>query len=208
MDVLEAIHSRRSTRQFSDEQVSSESVDTLIRAAMAAPSANNERPWRFVIVRDKETLTQLAKATPWASPLDRAPVGIVLFADTSALKMNADLWMLDCALAAQNLMLAAQSQGLGTVWLAAWPYDEYVRAIQTVLGAPDHAVPVAMLAVGIPFRDGHSDRSLRASLGLQRAIRPAVGADGRVAHQLLAGECPQPRGPRPAYIPRSRGGAL
>ena len=119
---------------------------------MAAPSANNERPWRFVIVRDKETLTQLAHATKWAAPLDRAPVGIVLFADTSALKMNADLWMLDCALAAQNLMLAAQSQGLGTVWLAAWPYDEYVRAIKTVLGAPDHAVPVAMLAVGVPSK--------------------------------------------------------
>lgn len=150
MEVLEAIHARRSTRKFTDEQVSPDKIDTLIRAAMAAPSARNERPWRFVVVRVKETLSELALATPYASPLKHAPVGIVVFADTSSLKADPGLWMVDCALAAQNLMLAAQSQGLGTVWLAAWPYAEFVRTIREILGAPDHAVPVAMLAVGVP----------------------------------------------------------
>jgi nitroreductase len=150
MDVLDAVHTRRSTRNFTDEPVSAEKIDMLIRAAMAAPSANNERPWRFVIVRNRDTLTQLAQATPFAAPIGRAPLGIVLFADTSVRKLNTDLSMLDCALAGQNLMLAAHSEGLGTVWLAAWPYAEYMSSIKATLEAPDKAVPVAMFAVGVP----------------------------------------------------------
>lgn len=73
-----------------------------------------------------------------------------MFADTAGLKLHADLSMLDCALAAENMMLAAHSEGLGSVWLCSWPYVEYVEAIGTILGAPDTAVAVAMFAVGVP----------------------------------------------------------
>jgi nitroreductase len=150
IDILEAIHTRRSTRDFTDAQVSADKIDTLVRAAMAAPSAHNERPWRFVIVRDPDTLAALSHSTPWAAPIGRAPLGIVLFADTSALKSHSGLPMLDCALAGENMMLAALSEGLGTVWLAAWPFAEYVSSIKAILGAPDEAVAVAMFAVGVP----------------------------------------------------------
>ena len=150
MDILEAIHTRRSTRMFTDGPVSPEQIDTLIRAAMAAPSAHNERPWRFVVVRDPDMLSQLSEATRWSAPIGRAPVGIVVFADTSANKSGADLWMLDCALAAQNLMLTAHAEGLGTGWLAAWPYPDFVTSVREILDAPPEAVPVAMFAVGVP----------------------------------------------------------
>jgi nitroreductase len=152
IDILEAIHTRRSTRNFTDEPVSAEKIDTLVHAAMAAPSAHNERPWRFVIVRDPDNLTELSQSTPWAAPIGRAPLGVVLFADTSVRKLNTDLSMLDCALAAQNMMLAAHSEGLGTVWLCAWPYLEYVESIRAILEAPNKAIPVAMFAVGVPAK--------------------------------------------------------
>jgi nitroreductase len=150
MDILEAIHTRRSIRTFTGEPVSEAQIETLIRAAMAAPSANNERPWRFVVVRDGETLARLAQATPFAAPIGRAPAGVVIFADTSVRKSDSDIEMLDGALAGENLMLAAHAIGLGTVWLAAWPFAGFVSTIQGILGAPSHAVPVAMFAVGVP----------------------------------------------------------
>lgn len=150
MDIMDAIHTRRSTRTFTDEPVSAETTEILLRAAMAAPSANNERPWRFVVVRDRDTLALLSKTTPYAAPIGRSPMGIVLFSDTSVRQANTDISMLDCALAGENLMLAAHAQGLGTVWLAVWPFAEFVATIRTIIGAPDHAVPVAMFAVGVP----------------------------------------------------------
>lgn len=150
METMDAIHTRRSTRTFTNEPVSPETVETLLRAAMAAPSANNERPWRFVVVRDRETLALLATATPWAAPIGRAPLGIVVFSDTSVRKANTDISMLDCALAGENLMLAAHAQGLGTVWLAVWPFAEPTDTVRAALDAPDDAVPVAMFAVGVP----------------------------------------------------------
>lgn len=153
MDIMDAIHTRRSTRNFTDEPVSDLSVETMLRAAMAAPSANNERPWRFVVVRDHDTLARLAAATPFAGPIGRAPLGIILFADTAVRKANSDIEMLDCALAGQNLMLAAHALGLGTVWLAVWPFAEFIATIRTALGAPGEAVPVAMFAVGVPEKE-------------------------------------------------------
>jgi nitroreductase len=159
MDALETIRTRRSIRSYTAEPVPPEKVDTLLRAAMAAPSANNQRPWRFVIVRDRATLARLAEATPWATPLRQAPVGIVVFADTSANLFNADLAIVDCGLAAQNLMLAARAEGLGTVWLAAWPYPAHMKHISAILKSPAHAVPVAMFAVGVPENEpGPVDR--------------------------------------------------
>jgi nitroreductase len=150
MDALETIHTRRSVRSFTKASVSSEQVTILLQAAMDAPSANDQRPWRFVVVRDRATLDRLAKATPWATPLSHAPLGIIVFADTSAGLFNKELAIVDCGLAAQNLMLAARAEGLGTVWLAAWPYAAHMEHISTIVKSPAHAVPVAMFAVGVP----------------------------------------------------------
>jgi nitroreductase len=154
METLEAIHTRRSVRTFTDEQVSDDKVEVLLRAAMAAPSANNRQPWRFVVVRDRDTLTRLSEATTYAGPLGRASVGIVIVADTTILNLANDIWVIDCALAGENLMLAACSEGLGSVWLASWPYQEYVAAIGEILGLPESAVAVGMFAIGVPASPG------------------------------------------------------
>jgi nitroreductase len=76
----------------------------------------------------------------------------VVFADTSVRASHTDIEMLDAALAGENLMLAAHALGLGTVWLAAWPYEEFMSTIREILGAPEDAVPVAMFAVGVPAK--------------------------------------------------------
>ena len=81
---MEAIFKRRSIRKYKDEPVSDELIDKLLRAAMAAPSAGNEQPWHFVVVKDKETLKRLSKLSPYASMLKDAPIGIVVCGDLKA----------------------------------------------------------------------------------------------------------------------------
>lgn len=66
--ALEAILSRRSIRRYTDEPVPEEAVTELLRAAMAAPSARNQRPWHFVVVRDPQVREALAAAQPNAAP--------------------------------------------------------------------------------------------------------------------------------------------
>lgn len=149
MDALEAIMTRRSIRQFTDELVTAEEIGTLLRAAMAAPSASNERPWRFVVVRERETLDRLAKATLFSKPLASASLGIVVCVDKREAKY-AGFPIIDCAAAIENLLLAAHSMGLGGVWIGVHPVPPFIHAVRRIIGAPRHIAPHSLLALGRP----------------------------------------------------------
>jgi nitroreductase len=152
MDTLEAIRTRRSIRQFTAEPVTDEEIELLLRAAMAAPSASNERPWRFVVVRQREALDRLAKATLYAKPLQRATLGIVVCADKREAKY-AGFPIIDCAAAIENLLLAAHSLGLGGVWIGVHPVAPFVYAVRRAIGAPRHVLPHSLLAIGRPAEE-------------------------------------------------------
>lgn len=147
MDCLEAISTRRSVRAFSDVGVTETEVEVLLRAAMAAPSAGNQQCWRFVVVRDAETRARLAESTPYGKPMGRAPLGIVVLADTTAESFPGN-WGNDCAAAAENLLLAAHATGLGACWLGVYPGDERERAVAEIIGASDGLRPFCMIAIG------------------------------------------------------------
>jgi nitroreductase len=147
MDVLDGIMTRRSIRKYTDEPVGDEIVEQLLRAAMAAPSAGNQRPWRFVVVRDRAVLTRLADASPYASMLPTAPLAIVVCADPSVEK-HPGFWVQDCSAATQNILLAAHALGLGAVWLGFYPVQERVRAASEVLGLPKGVVVMSIVPLG------------------------------------------------------------
>jgi nitroreductase len=153
MDTLEAIRTRRSIRQFAETPVTDEQLETLLRAAMAAPSAGNQQVWRFVVVRDAETRVKLAAATPYGSPMGRATLGIVVLGDTSAETFPGN-WATDCAAATENLLLAAHAIGLGAVWLGVHPGDEREANVAAIIGSPAHIRPFCMIAVGVPAKPG------------------------------------------------------
>ncbi len=153
MDTLEAIHSRRSIRQYAETPVTDEQLETLLRAAMAAPSAGNQQSWRFIVVRDAETRAKLAVATPYGAPMGRAPLGIVVCGDASAEKFP-DNWANDCAAAVENLLIAAQAIGLGAVWLGVHPGEAREEAVAAIVGTPPHIRPFCMVAVGVPAAPG------------------------------------------------------
>jgi nitroreductase len=153
MDALTAIGTRRSIRQYTDEPVSAEHIEALMRAAMAAPSAGNQQPWRFVVVSDPELRARLAVATQYSSPVGRAPLGIVVLADTRENK-HPGYWVQDCSAAVENLLLAAHALGLGGVWIGVHPHEEREANVRAIVEAPEGFAALCMIAVGHPASPG------------------------------------------------------
>lgn len=153
MELFEAIHTRRSIRQFTDAPVTNEQVEKVLRAAMAAPSAGNQQSWRFIVVRDAATRTRLAEATPYSSPAGRAQLVIVVLGDTRENK-HPGYWVQDCSAATENLLLAAHGIGLGAVWMAVHPVEERVSNVADIVGPPEGVVPMCMIAIGGPAAPG------------------------------------------------------
>lgn len=149
MDAMEAMLTRRSIRKFTDEPVTDADIDAVLRAAMAAPSAFNQQRWRFIVVREPARLAHLSKATPYAGSLAGAAVGIVVCGDTTD-ERTPGYWVVECAAATENALLAANALGLGAVWLGVAMYDERIGNVREILALPDHISPLAMIAIGHP----------------------------------------------------------
>jgi nitroreductase len=116
MDTLTAIRTRRSIRAYTAEPVSEEMIETLLAAAMQAPSAGNQQPWHFVIIQQRALLDALDEAMPYGKMLHQAALAVVVCAE-AALDVRGGYWVQDCSAATQNLLLAAHASGLGAVWL-------------------------------------------------------------------------------------------
>ena len=150
MDVLEAILTRRSIRKFTDDSVSDEDIMLLLRAAMAAPSARNTQPWRFIVVRDQAQRDAIASFNKFAQMAPKAPVSIVVCADPPQGDDVPEYWPQDCAAAIQNLMLAARAKGIGTVWTGVYPRPDRVKGAREVFQLPDHVIPIGIVVLGYP----------------------------------------------------------
>jgi nitroreductase len=147
MDVTKAILSRRSIRKYTNEPVSDEDIEALLTAAMHAPSAVNEQPWHFVIIKDRETLGAVSTISPTAPMAKYAPVAIAVCADTNREKFPG-LWALDCSAAAENILLAATDRSLGAVWTAVYPFEERVKGIRELLNLPANVIPLCIIPLG------------------------------------------------------------
>jgi nitroreductase len=160
-ETIEAIMTRRSVRRYEDRPVSDEAVETLLRAAMAAPSAGNEQPWHFVVLRDRRTMLRITEVHPYSKMLDHAPVCIAVLADLSLMHqlVPKDTWVQDTSAATQNLLLAAHAIGLGAVWLGVHPRGDTKRGVKEILGLPDGVECLSLVAVGHPAESpGPADR--------------------------------------------------
>lgn len=149
MRLTEAILSRRSIRRYTSEPVSDDLVEKLLRAAMSAPSAGNEQPWHFVVIRDRKTMERIQEFHPFARMLREAPVAILVCGDPR-LEKYGGFWVQDCSAATENILIAANSMGLGAVWLGLYPIDERVEGMRKLLEIPGHVIPLSLVSVGHP----------------------------------------------------------
>lgn len=147
---MEAIFTRRSVRQYTDRPVADEAVARLLAAAMAAPSAGDERPWEFIVVTGREAREAITRVHPYSHMLRQAPVAIVVCADPARSKYPVEYWVQDCAAATENILIAAAALGLGTCWLGVHPVPERVAGLRRIFAIPEPIVPFAVVAVGHP----------------------------------------------------------
>lgn len=147
MDVLTALHSRRSIRSYGEGPVSENELHTLLDAAMIAPSAGNARPWQFVVVDDKAKLAQVPALNQYAGMAAKAPLGIVVCGD-ERLEKYPGFWVQDCSAAVQNMLLAATALGLGAVWTGIYPVAERVAGFRQLFALPEQVIPLALVVIG------------------------------------------------------------
>jgi len=148
-DVLKFIQARRSIRQFKDAPVSEAQAESLLRAAMAAPSAGNEQAWAFVVIRDRARLAQCVEVHPYAQMCKTAALAVLVCGDVGRDKHDG-MWVQDCSAAVENLLLAAANMGLGTCWCGVHPRSEREEGFRTLCKLPKEIVPFALIAVGVP----------------------------------------------------------
>ncbi len=149
MELYEGLISRRSIRKYTGDKILEKDILEMVRAGMYAPSANNKRPWHFLIVDDREAIGRIIKFHPYAKMLEHASHAIVVCGDEK-LESSKGYYLLDCSASVQNILLAAHSMGHGAVWLGIEPRAERKKAVKEIFGLPEHIQPLAIISIGVP----------------------------------------------------------
>ena len=150
---MNIIFKRKSVRSYLDIDVDDMTIEQIIRAGMAAPSAKNQRPWEFYVVRNKETLARLAACSPYGRPLANASVAIVACYRTNDL-YESEMALLDMSCCCENMLIQASALDMGSVWLSFAPLQERQEPAKKVLNLPENLEVFAVLPVGYPAAQG------------------------------------------------------
>lgn len=152
INTIELILKRKSVRSYSDKKISKENIDIILRAGLSSPSARNMMPWHFIVVEDNEIIKKMAEVNGKAGiPLANAPLVILVCMDMSKALDNAPNYaIIDCALAEENMVLAALSLGIGSCYFGTWPQDYKIEGQKKLFNLPDHIIPHMILSFGYP----------------------------------------------------------
>ena len=144
--VISCSSAPQNSESASANAAEKEKIDLMLRAGMAAPSGKDLRPWEFYVITERASLDSMAAALPYAKMLTEARYAIVVCGDST----RSSYWYLDCSAAAQNILLAAESLGLGAVWTAAYPYEDRMQVVRKYTNLPDNILPLCVIPFGYP----------------------------------------------------------
>lgn len=150
IDIFKAIYGRRSIRSFKSDEVDDEKIIKILDAGRWAPSGSNIQPWRFIVVKDKKLIKLVKMFSP--GMFSEPPALIVICSDKKEAFEKGGiigrdyLSIVDCAMAAQNMMLAAYALGLGTCVIKSFNS----KAIKEILELPNNIEPELIIALGYP----------------------------------------------------------
>ena len=120
-------------------------------AAMTAPSANNQQLWEFVVIKDRNILKEMIKIHPGGyQMLNNAPLAIMVCGNLEREIQEEGYWVQDCSAATENILLAAQSKGLGAVWLGVYPKEDRIKTLKENFNLPEKVIPLSIISVGHP----------------------------------------------------------
>lgn len=146
---MNAIFTRRSVRTFTTQDVEDEKIDKILRAGMQAPSAYNQQPWEFIVVRGTENLQRLSESNPYASSLALANVAIIVIGNTERMRLE-EMADQDLGACTQNILIQVADLGLGAVWYGTAPIKERMKFIQKEYNLSKNLQPYSMIGIGYP----------------------------------------------------------
>jgi nitroreductase len=149
MEFIDVINARISVREFSSKPVEDEKITHALECARRAPSWMNKQCWRFIVIRKKEVIQEIAHTSVINRWLKNAPVIIVACADPTESGKQGEkaYYMVDTAIAFDHLVLAATDAGLGTCWVAGFNEEK----VKHVLEIPRRIRIVALTPLGYPM---------------------------------------------------------
>ena len=161
--VMENILSRKSVRSYTEQKLTDAQIETMLRAAMAAPSGSNIQPWHIVVLTDPSEYDTIFEGNFNMEKFKQAAAVFVMCADTTVTRtprgggdpvtVPNGTWRDDLGAATENLLLAAESMGLGACWTASYPDVNRYMPPKKALGLPDTVLPYAIVPVGYPAGD-------------------------------------------------------
>lgn len=149
--VLDNIMTRTSIRKFTSQPIAKDTLDMIVKAGMAAPTAMNKQPWAFVVVTEKEVLDSLSAVHPYSN-LKTATAAIIVCGDMekAATEFAREYWIQDCSAATENILLAAHALGIGAVWCGVYPNPTVMPEVKRVLSLPSWVIPLNIITMGYP----------------------------------------------------------
>ena len=152
MELKEVIEKRESIRDYEDRPIPQDKLLRVLEDARLAPSGSNRQPWKFVVVKDRQTRQKLAQAAEGQTFVGKAPVVIAAVATMPELVMICGVaeYSVDLAIAVDHLTLAAVDEGLGTCWIGAFSQEK----VRDILKIPKSCRTVALLPLGFPKQPG------------------------------------------------------
>lgn len=147
---MDAIFNRRSIRKYTKDDVSDEQINTILKAAMSAPSAGNQQPWHYIVIRKQSLLNDIPAIHPYSNMVKDAPVAILVCGDPK-LERFPGYWVQDCSAAIQNILIASVELGLGAVWVGVYPdSNERLDDFRSLFNIPADVIPLAVIPIGHP----------------------------------------------------------
>lgn len=160
--VMENILARKSVRSYNGDSIPADVMENLLRAAMAAPSGRDIRPWSFVVLADTTRYDEIFGDNFNMRMYKQSAAVVVICADTTVVRPPRDnpdapavqqpngTWRDDMGAVTENLLLAVEAYGLGACWTACYPYVDRMAPVKKALGLPATVVPYCVVPIGYP----------------------------------------------------------
>jgi len=151
-DFFEVLEKRRAIRKYKPYDIPDDDLKKIFEAAKLAPSANNNQPWRFIIVKDQKTKELLARPST-QNFIGEANAIVVVLGDSRGGCCGRSVWTThDPMIATEHLVLAAAALGYGTCWIANYESRPklWVEEVRKTLKIPDQMDIVVLVAIGVP----------------------------------------------------------
>lgn len=167
--IFDVLQRRHSVRAYTDKPISDQDMEKILRCAMMAPSAANEQPWEFIVIKDAEILKHIGEINHYASYAAKAPAAVLVCLNTQKEKIKG-MGILDMGICSENLMLAATGLGIGSVFTGIYPFEDRMAGFSRLCALPDYVQPIGLIVLGYPAITQHTppDRFNAAAIHINK----------------------------------------